>query len=249
MKVKTLIAACLATTCLTSVAEARQQNKGFFGGFFRAKPPVAAGKHYVHHRATKSKQSVTYHRKATTHKYKKPVAAKAKTSVKKKVASKSTKKRTKHVSKAKAPVYDRAAIDKHNRALVYRDSSPNPVQLAKDATSGVISGGGALIKMAMNDLGTNPTGWKSKWCAVSLNQWLKQSGHRGTGSPAAASFLGYGTKTHARPGAIAVMNHHVGIVKEVHKGYVVVISGNSRGRKVAITKYSMNRIKAFRSPA
>jgi hypothetical protein len=40
---------------------------------------------------------------------------------------------------------------------------------------------------AMQDIGTNPTGWKRQWCARSLNLWLQKSGKRGCAGNTAIS--------------------------------------------------------------
>ena len=50
-------------------------------------------------------------------------------------------------------------------------------------------------------------------------------------------------------GAIAVMKHHVGIVKEVHGAHVTLVSGNNSGRsgarKVGVSKYAKGRVMAY----
>jgi uncharacterized protein (TIGR02594 family) len=73
------------------------------------------------------------------------------------------------------------------------------------------------------------------WCADFLNQKLRQAGYRGTGSRAAKSFLKYGRRTSARPGAIAIYSRgkrggHVAIVESVNGNTVTLVSGNC-GRK------------------
>ena len=104
---------------------------------------------------------------------------------------------------------------------------------------------------AMLDVGTNPTGWKRQWCARSLNMWLKRSGMKGCGSDAAISCLEAGRKlSEPQIGALAVMAHHVGIVKDIgNSGSVTLVSGNNAGRpgarKVGVSKYRRGRILAF----
>ena len=112
------------------------------------------------------------------------------------------------------------------------------------------AGASPWLARALNDVGTNPTGWKRLWCAKSLNMWLERSGKRGCGGNTAVSCLNAGRKL-AGPqvGAIAVMKHHVGIVKEVHGKHVTLVSGNNSGRagarKVGVSKYARGRVMAY----
>lgn len=91
-------------------------------------------------------------------------------------------------------------------------------------------------------------GMKRNWCAAFLNKVLKAAGKDGTDSLAAISFRSYGEKISVRPGAIAVLPHHVGIVTAVHGKKVTLLSGNHR-RKVAYGKYTRSRILAYRWPS
>lgn len=106
------------------------------------------------------------------------------------------------------------------------------------------------LDRAINDLGTNPTGWKRLWCARSLNLWLQQSGKRGCGGDTAISCLEAGRKLPGpQVGAIAVMKHHVGIVKEINDRHVVLVSGNNRGRPgartVGVSKYARASVVGY----
>jgi hypothetical protein len=106
------------------------------------------------------------------------------------------------------------------------------------------------LSHAMSDVGTNPTGWKRQWCAKSMNMWLQRSGKRGCGGNTAISCLHAGRKLPGpQIGALAVMNHHVGIVKEVSGNQVILVSGNHAGRsgarKVGVGKYSIGRVVAY----
>jgi hypothetical protein len=110
--------------------------------------------------------------------------------------------------------------------------------------------GSPWLDHAMKDVGTNPTGWKRLWCAKSLNMWLARSGKRGCGGNTAISCLAAGRKLSGpQVGAIAVMKHHVGIVKEVHGKHVTLVSGNNSGRsgarKVGVSKYARGRVVAY----
>ena len=112
------------------------------------------------------------------------------------------------------------------------------------------AGASPWLMHALNDVGTNPTGWKRLWCAKSLNMWLEQSGKRGCGGNTAVSCLQAGRKLSGpQVGAIAVMKHHVGIVKEVHGAHVTLVSGNNAGRsgnrKVGVSKYAKGRVMAY----
>lgn len=112
------------------------------------------------------------------------------------------------------------------------------------------AGASPWLMHALNDIGTNPTGWKRLWCAKSLNMWLEQSGKRGCGGNTAVSCLNAGRKLSGpQVGAIAVMKHHVGIVKEVHGAHVTLVSGNNSGRsgarKVGVSKYAKGRVMAY----
>ena len=106
------------------------------------------------------------------------------------------------------------------------------------------------LDRAVNDVGTNPTGWKQQWCARSVNLWLQSSGKRGCGGNTAISCIDAGRKLSGpQVGALAVMKHHVGIVKEISGGQVTLVSGNHSGRSgarsVGIGKYARGRVVAY----
>ncbi len=112
----------------------------------------------------------------------------------------------------------------------------------------------ALIAVARRYLGTNPTGRRSLWCARFMNLVLQRTGHRGTGSDMARSFVSYGTRVRGpQVGAIAVLSRgrgggHVGIVTGVdERGNPVIISGN-HGRKVGEGAYPRARVLAYVKP-
>lgn len=137
--------------------------------------------------------------------------------------------------------------------------SPQPSKMTPtpEAATGVEGLTGAMrdvgspwLDHAMNDVGTNPTGWKRQWCAKSVNLWLQRSGKKGCGGNTAISCLSAGRKL-AGPtiGALAVMKHHVGIVTEVHGSQVTLVSGNHSGRsgarKVGVGKYARGRVVGY----
>lgn len=103
-----------------------------------------------------------------------------------------------------------------------------------------------LLSRAMRDVGSNPTGWSHQWCGRQMAMWV------GEGPNLARDWAHYGNATSAKPGAIGVMNGHVGVVKEIQGDVVILVSGNHTGksgnRKVGIGSYSMKRFIAFREP-
>jgi uncharacterized protein (TIGR02594 family) len=101
------------------------------------------------------------------------------------------------------------------------------------------------LHRAMGDVGKNPTGWGRKWCARSVNLWLQQSGKHGCGGNTAISCLHAGRRLSGpQVGALAVMGHHVGIVKEVNGSSVTLVSGNQNHR-VGVGRYSRSRVVAY----
>ncbi len=132
-------------------------------------------------------------------------------------------------------------------------SQPHPERSASqecapsEACDDVVSGGSQLIRLAMEHLGANPTGWSHNWCGRFLAMTLEEAGHKGGGN-LAAGYADYGLPAKAQVGAIAVMQHHVGIVTAVGPDYVVLVSGN-HGHKVGVGRYASNKIIAYRMAA
>jgi uncharacterized protein (TIGR02594 family) len=128
-----------------------------------------------------------------------------------------------------------------------------PVATIAEGVGGAVRAGGSLLAAAERYIGTNPTGRKSRWCGHFMNFALQKSGHRSSAGNTALEFASYGRRSGPQVGAIAVMRRksggHVGVVKAVGPDYVVLISGNSRGRKVAVGRYPKSRIIAYRMPA
>lgn len=108
------------------------------------------------------------------------------------------------------------------------------------------TGAPSLLARAMRDIGTNPTGWSHQWCGRQMAMWV------GNGSNLARDWARYGKPTTPKPGAIGVMNGHVGVVKELQGNRVILVSGNHAGksgnRKVGIGSYPVSRFIAFREP-
>ena len=117
---------------------------------------------------------------------------------------------------------------------------------AGDAFGGFTSN--SLVSEARNFLGTNPTGRSRAWCGAFLDMVLKKTGHAGGGNLARA-YAGYGTRVSGpQVGAIAVMNHHVGVVSGVDpNGNPIIVSGN-HNRTVAESVYPRSRITAYVMP-
>lgn len=120
------------------------------------------------------------------------------------------------------------------------------------AAADAVERGGSTpwLRHAINDVGTNPTGWKRQWCAKSVNLWLNSSGKRGCGGNSAVSCLQAGKRLSGpQVGALAVMKHHVGIVKAVNGNAVTLVSGNHAGhpgaRTVGVGNYSKSRIIGY----
>jgi len=132
-------------------------------------------------------------------------------------------------------------------------SQPDSVRSANlecapsEACDDVVSGGSQLIRLAMEHLGANPTGWSHNWCGRFLAMTLEAAGHTGGGN-LAAGYADYGLPAKAQVGAIAVMPHHVGIVTAVGPDYVVLLSGN-HAHKVGVGRYASNKIIAYRMAA
>jgi hypothetical protein len=103
-----------------------------------------------------------------------------------------------------------------------------------------------LLNRAMRDIGRNPTGWSHQWCGRQMAMWA------GGGPNLARAWAHYGSASAPKPGAIGVMNGHVGVVKEIRGNRVILVSGNHSGksgnRKVGIGSYPISRFIAFRKP-
>ncbi len=106
----------------------------------------------------------------------------------------------------------------------------------------------SLVSEARAYLGTNPTGRGSQWCGAFMDLVLKKTGHAGGGNLAIA-YARYGTRVSGpQVGAIAVMNHHVGVVSGIDpNGNPIIVSGN-HNRTVAESVYPRSRIAAYVMP-
>jgi uncharacterized protein (TIGR02594 family) len=115
-----------------------------------------------------------------------------------------------------------------------------------DAYGGVTSD--SLVSEARRYLGTNPTGRGRQWCGAFMDMVLKHTGHAGGGN-LARGYARYGTRVSGpQVGAIAVMNHHVGVVSGIDaNGNPIIVSGN-HNRTVAESVYPRGRIAAYVMP-
>src|SRR5665647_627206 len=115
-----------------------------------------------------------------------------------------------------------------------------------DAFGGLTSN--SLVSEARRYLGTNPTGRGRQWCGAFMDLVLKKTGHAGGGNLAIA-YARYGTRVSGpQVGAIAVMNHHVGVVSGIDpNGNPIIVSCN-HNRTVAESVYPRGRIAAYVLP-
>jgi uncharacterized protein (TIGR02594 family) len=106
----------------------------------------------------------------------------------------------------------------------------------------------SLVSEARSYIGTNPTGRGSQWCGAFMDLVLKKTGHAGGGN-LARGYARYGTRISGpQVGAIAVMNHHVGVVSGIDpNGNPIIVSGN-HNRTVAESVYPRGRIAAYVMP-
>ena len=81
-----------------------------------------------------------------------------------------------------------------------------------------------------------------------MDKVLRETGHRGGGNLAAA-YANYGRRVREpQVGAIAVMNHHVGVVSGIDpNGNPIIISGNY-SRRVEEATYPKGRIATYVLP-
>lgn len=86
-----------------------------------------------------------------------------------------------------------------------------------------------------------------KWCSEFMHMYFGQR-YRNVADNRAISWKNVGSpSSYGCIGCVAVMRHHVGIVKGyTDNGHIILYSGN-HGRKVGIGTYSRNRFIAFRN--
>lgn len=102
---------------------------------------------------------------------------------------------------------------------------------------------GSLISSMRSEMGTNPTGWRNRWCAYYLRTKLPATVASKVDNRA-ISFLNL-RRVGKEVGAIAVMRNHVGVVEGFDShGNPIIISGN-HSRRVGRGVYSSGRILAY----
>jgi uncharacterized protein (TIGR02594 family) len=152
--------------------------------------------------------------------------------------------------------WERGVAQMRTRGLENSNASVAPGTagaVSSDVATSSPSGSG-LVAEARRYLGGNPTGRGSLWCARFMNMVLEHTGHHGTGSDMANSFVHYGTRVSGpQVGAIAVMSRgrgggHVGIITGIDaSGNPIMISGNN-GNRVREAPISRGRIYAYVMP-
>jgi uncharacterized protein (TIGR02594 family) len=153
-----------------------------------------------------------------------------------------------------AYAYEPAAETASRRIFRGHETANQTSRRRLASVSEIGGGGGGLVAEARRWIGTNPTNRSSLWCGAFMNFVLQRSGHEGTGSDLAKSFASIGRRVSGpQIGAIAVMSRrgggHVGVVSGIDSsGNPIIISGNSRGRRVAEGTYPRGRVYAYVMP-
>lgn len=152
------------------------------------------------------------------------------------------------------PGGEAAAMTPSNRISRGHAAARTATQDRFAAAAGSAVDRSGLVAEARRWIGTNPTNRRSLWCGAFMNLVLERSGHEGTGSDLAKSFASIGQRVSGpQIGAIAVMARrgggHVGVVSGIDSaGNPIIISGNSRGRRVAEGTYPRGRVYAYVMP-
>lgn len=146
----------------------------------------------------------------------------------------------------------RAAVEhhhKHTHVAKVKKVKWNRVASWEAPSFSWFASAGSLVSRMERDLGTNPTGWARVWCGQYLGMIARSLGMTPpAGFPLAVAWARFGVPAHPAPGMVAVMKHHVGVVRRVlDNGRVEIISGN-HNRRVGIGVYPTNRVIAWRAP-
>lgn len=115
----------------------------------------------------------------------------------------------------------------------------------------------ALLARAQAHIGSNPTGWDRLWCA-NFMALIAPHLAKQLDNPNLAREWAKLPKAKPAPGVIVVLKRgrsrwagHIGIVKEVKRNRIVVVSGNTfhKGRRaVGINSYPKHRVVAYVAP-
>lgn len=103
--------------------------------------------------------------------------------------------------------------------------------------------GASWLYAMQRDIGTNPTGWGSRWCGRYLDMRVP-----GKWSNKASANINHGKPSACKKGAVAVMSNHVGVVVSCSKTACSIVSGNGRNGLVDQKSYSRSRIIGCRWP-
>lgn len=133
----------------------------------------------------------------------------------------------------------------HRKARHYRLTRREAIRRLSNSVS---TAGVPLLASAARYLGGNPTGWARVWCGRFMRMIVGRD--PGPRYNLARNWAHYGKPSRRRPGAIAVMRGHVGVVAgnggRCGPGRVYILSGN-HGRRVGYGCYATSRIIAYRS--
>jgi uncharacterized protein (TIGR02594 family) len=146
--------------------------------------------------------------------------------------------------------WERRRVNRKGRDYRSVESRSNATAMSSYAAA--FSFSGSLVAEARRYLGTNPTGWRNRWCGAFMDMVLKRTGHKGGGNLALA-YAKYGRRISGpQIGAIAVMTRrgggHVGVVSGIDpNGNPIVVSGNHNDI-VAEAVYPRSRIIAYVVP-
>ena len=136
-----------------------------------------------------------------------------------------------------------AKVKKVKRVKRVKARAPSSAEYAPFAFTG------SLVSRMERDLGTNPTGWARVWCGQYLGMVARSLGMTPPqGFPLAVAWARFGAPASPAPGVVAVMRHHVGVVRRVlDNGKVEIISGN-HNKRVGIGVYPARIVIAWRAP-
>ncbi len=136
-----------------------------------------------------------------------------------------------------------AKVKKIKKVKRVKAQAPSPAKYAPFGFPG------SLVSRMERDLGTNPTGWARVWCGQYLGMIAQSLGMTPpAGFPLATAWARFGVPAAPAPGVVAVMKHHVGVVRRViDRDRVEIISGN-HNRRVGIGVYPARLVIAWRAP-
>lgn len=144
----------------------------------------------------------------------------------------------------------------HRKIKTHKEKKEKRIRIASLGNS-FTSESPSLLSKAAGYIGSNPTGWKSLWCArficviaPSACERLKRMGLNPNWARDYAKLPG--AKQTGRPGDLVILSRgsagHIGVLKAFDKrGNPIIVSGNSRGHTVSVGVYSKRRVIAYAS--